>query len=95
MTKRKNYSAEFKAKVSLEAMREEHTLAELSLKYGVHVNQIRKWKIQASKGLVDVFSGKVISPDIRAEKELEQLHAKIGRQAVELDFLHKVSALLK
>ena len=44
MAKRKNYSAEFKAKVALEAIREELTLAELSRKYGVHPNMISGWK---------------------------------------------------
>ncbi len=43
MTKRKNHSAEFKAKVALEAIREELTLAELSRKYGVHPNMISGW----------------------------------------------------
>lgn len=95
MTKRKNYNAEFKAKVSLDALREEHTLQELSSKYGVHVNQIRKWKHQASSSLVNVFSDKSVRQNISQDKEIENLHAKIGRQAVELDFLHKVSALLK
>ena len=44
MKKRKNHSAEFKAKVALEAIREEITLAELSGKYGVHASQISTWK---------------------------------------------------
>ena len=44
MTKRKNHSAEFKAKVVLEAVREDLTLAELSQKYGVHPNMISGWK---------------------------------------------------
>ena len=95
MARRKNYSAEFKARVSLEALREEHTLSELSVKYGIHVNQLRKWKQQAASGLVDVFSRKAARQNIDREKEVDNLHAKIGRQAVELDFLRKVSALLK
>jgi len=44
MKKRKNHSPEFKAKVALEAIREELTLAELSKKYGVHPTQIGTWK---------------------------------------------------
>jgi transposase len=44
MTKRKNHSPEFKARVALEAIREEMTLAELSKKYGVHPTQIGTWK---------------------------------------------------
>ncbi|WP_417241134.1 transposase, partial [Celeribacter halophilus] len=44
MSKRKNYLPDFKAKVALEAIREEMTLAELSKKYGVHPNMISTWK---------------------------------------------------
>ena len=50
MKKRKNHSAEFKAKVALEAIREEMTLAELSRKYGVHANQISTWKLVENPG---------------------------------------------
>ena len=56
--KRKRYSAEFKAKVALEAIRGEATVAQLTVKYGVHQTMINAWKKQAVEGMADVFSGK-------------------------------------
>jgi transposase-like protein len=56
MTKRKNYSPEIKAKVALEAIREEITVAELSKKYGVHPTQIGTWKRAAIDNMASTFS---------------------------------------
>ena len=57
MKKRKNHSPEFKAKVALEAIREEMTLAELSKKYGVHPTQIGTWKRAAIENMTTAFRG--------------------------------------
>ncbi len=56
--KRKRYSAEFKAKVALEALRGELTAVQLATKHGVHQTMISEWKRQAVEGLASVFSGK-------------------------------------
>ena len=56
--KRKRYSAEFKAKVALEALRGELTTAQLATKHGVHQTMISEWKRQAVDGLSSVFSSK-------------------------------------
>ncbi len=53
MNKRKRYSAAFKAKVALEALRGEKTLAELSTKYGVHPTMITGWKKKAAEGMIE------------------------------------------
>ena len=58
MAKRRNFSAAFKAKVALEDLRGDQTLAELATRHKVHPNLITKWKRQAGEGLVDFFSGK-------------------------------------
>ena len=89
--KRKRYSAEFKAKVAMEAMRGELTASQLATKYGVHQTMIGDWKRQAMEGLVSVFLGKAEASEGIREEELEKLHAKIGQLVVERDFLAKAS----
>jgi transposase len=91
--KRKVHSPEFKSKVALAAIKGESTLAELSARFGVNQAQISKWKKEALEGMSDIFSGKVQKKDVVHEKEIEKLHAKIGKLTVERDFLEKVSKL--
>jgi transposase len=92
MTKRgtrKRYGAEFKAKVALEALKGEETQTELAARYGVHPNLVATWRRLAVEGLVGVFSGKTTHPDVAQEKQVNELHAKIGQLTVERDFLAK------
>ena len=89
MAKRRNFSAAFKAKVALEALKGDQTLAELAARYKVHPNLITKWKRQAGEGLVGIFSGKSASQDVSHEAEVKELHAKIGELTIEKDFLSK------
>ena len=89
MAKRRNFSAGFKAKVALEALRGDQTLAELAARHGVHPNLITKWKRQAAEGMVEVFSGKPARRDGAHETEIKELHAKIGELTIEKDFLSK------
>ncbi len=89
--KRKRYSAEFKAKVALEALRGELTVSQLATKHGVHQTLIGDWKRQALDGLVTVFSGKPEAKEGMREEDVEKLHAKIGQLVVERDFLAKAS----
>ena len=89
--KRKRYSAEFKAKVAMEALRGELTISQLATKHGVHQTMIGDWKRQAVEGLASVFSGKAEAKEGIREEELEKLHAKIGQLVVERDFLAKAS----
>lgn len=88
-TKRKRYAAEFKAKVALEAIKGEKTVAELATRFGIHPNQVGDWKRQAIEGLTEVFAGKTERNDIAHEAEIKELHAKIGQLTVERDFLGK------
>ena len=88
---RKRYSAGFKAKVALEAIRGEATIAELVSKHGVHQTLINAWKRQAIEGMAGVFSGKAEAAAAARVGELEKLHAKIGQLVVERDFLAKAS----
>ncbi len=88
-TKRKRYAADFKAKVALEAIKGEKTVAELATRFGIHPNQVGDWKRQAVEGLTDVFASKTERNDIAHEVQIKELHAKIGQLTVERDFLGK------
>jgi len=85
MGKRRNFTDQFKAKVALEALRCDRPLQAIAAQYQVHPNQVGQWKKQAVEGLADVFS-RGQQPGI-SEAEVKDLHAKIGRLAVENDFL--------
>lgn len=87
MTKRTRHSAEFKAKVALEAAKELNTLAELSSKYQVHPVQISKWKQELVEGAANIFSAKK-KPDTRNE-ELDNAYRHIGEITMERDWLKK------
>jgi transposase len=88
-TKRTKHSSEFKAKVALAALKEETTISEIAIKFGVHPNQVGEWKRRAVEGLADVFSGKIGQKDVDHETQVKELHAKIGQLTVERDFLAK------
>jgi putative transposase len=90
---RKKYDAAFKAKVALEAIKGDSTVAELSSRYEVHANQISKWKREALKGLPDVFSERRRNVDRQAEQLQAELYQEIGQLKVELDWLKKNLAL--
>jgi transposase len=94
MVSRRKFSSDFKARVSLEALREESTLAELSKKYNIHPNQISNWKQQAIEGLKSIFSSGHENVAIKHEDEVKELHAKIGQLTVERDFLVSASKVL-
>ncbi len=80
---RRNHGAVFKAKVALEAIKGEQTLVELSERFQVHPNQIAEWKKQLLERASEIFDKEKKSegPDVK------ELHAKIGKLAMENDFL--------
>mgnify|MGYP000173611250 CR=1 FL=1 len=83
---RRNHSAAFKARVALEAIKGEKTLAELAQQFDVHANQISVWRTQLLEGAAGVFGpdgGGVNDPPI----DVKRLHAKIGELTLENDFL--------
>lgn len=88
-TKRKRYSAEFKAKVALEAIKGEQTLAELATRFGLHPNMITNWKRHAIDNMAEAFSSKTEKNNSLNENQIKDLHAKIGQLTIERDFLAK------
>jgi transposase-like protein len=88
-TQRNQYSAEFKAKVALEALKEQQTLAELGASYGVHPTLVGQWKSQLREALPQLFADRRQKADRTAEELQAQLYQQIGQLKVELDWLKK------
>ncbi len=86
MTTRRRFSDKFKATVALEALRGDKTVQQIAAKHRLHPTQVTSWKRQAIDGLTGVFSDKVKRVE-NNEAEVKELHAKIGKLAVENDFL--------
>ena len=87
---RRRLDGQLKAKVALEALRNEATTAELAAKYQLHPNQIYAWKKQLLDGAAAVFSS-AASTEASREAEVTELYAKIGQLTVERDFLSRRS----
>ena len=88
-TRRRRFSAEFKAKVALEAIRGEQTIHDLASRYELHPNMITTWKRQAIDNMATVFAGTAERSNQAEEAQIKELHAKIGQLTVERDFLAK------
>jgi transposase-like protein len=86
---RKRHSAEFKAKVALDAIRNEVTAVELASKYGVHPTMIAAWKKDLLDGAAGIFD-KSRKSEKDVEKKLDHLYREIGKLKVDNDFLSKV-----
>ena len=89
MVNRRKFDDEFKARVALEAIKGELTLAELSSKFQVHPTMITRWKREMLENAPSLFSRKK-DPEIKELKDLnDELFKKIGKQDIELEFLKK------
>jgi transposase-like protein len=87
MKSRRKFSGSFKAKVALEAIKEQSSLSELSEKYQLDSGQISKWKREFLAKSAMVFD--LETPEKQTEKETQKLYEKIGRLEVQIDFLKK------
>ena len=86
---RRRHGAAFKAKLALEAIKQDKTIAQLSSEYEVHSNQITQWKKRLIQESPNIFSGKRKKAIQDEEKLQDELYQQIGRLKVELDWLKK------
>lgn len=91
---RRSHDATFKARVALEAIRGEKTIAQVAAEYGVHPNQIRQWRQKLLDELPQLFSDRRKSAEKDGEELQDELYRQIGQLKVELDWLKKKSQQL-
>lgn len=89
MVTRKRYDNRFKAQVVLEALKNQRTMAEIASEYGVHANQITKWKRRVLDELPSIFSNRRERDQQDNEALQAELYRQIGQLKVELDRLKK------
>ena len=87
-TRRRRFTAEFKKKVALEALRGAETVQAIAARHEIHPNQVSAWKRQAIEGVGAAFAGgsKGSSSD---ESRLKDAYAKIGELTLERDFFQR------
>jgi transposase-like protein len=95
MKERRRHSAEFKAKVALEAIRAQRTGNEIASAYGVHPVQVAQWKKQALDELPEVFADRRAKASQDEEALRAELYQQIGQLKVELDWVKKKAGLLR
>jgi transposase-like protein len=90
---RRSFSGEMKARIALEAIKGQKTIQEIASHYGVHPNQVTKWKRQAIEGAASIFADRRTQSDTSDEALKAELYQQIGQLQVELDWLKKKSGL--
>ena len=91
----RQYSAEEKTKIALEALKGELTLAQITSQYGVHPTQINNWRKLALEAMVSGFKDKRKNKDPGDGDLVSELYQQIGQLTVERDWLKKKSELFK
>lgn len=91
---KRSFDSKFKSRVALEAMRQDHTIAEIAGKYQIHPNLVMQWKKKLLEGASDVFMTKAERKAENKPYSEDDLMKKIGRLEVENDFLRNVSLAL-
>ena len=90
---RKQYSADLKAKVALEAIKGQRTIQEIGSHYGIHPNMVMNWKKQLLDGAAEIFSTGRANAGEADEQLKAELYQQIGKLQVDVDWLKKKSGL--
>ena len=88
-TKRQKFTDEFKAKVAIEAIKGQKTIAEIASEFEIHPTQVNTWKKHLLAGAADTFSKKIENKEAKHEKEKENLYSQIGQLHTEVNWLSK------
>jgi len=91
---RKKHSKELKARIALDAIKGQKTMTELASEYGVHANQISRWKKQLLDAAPDVFNQGKDKEAEKQEVEQDRLYKKVGQLQIEVDWLKKKTGYL-
>ena len=91
---RKRHTAEFKAKVAVEAIRQQKTSNELTAEYGIHATQINAWKKLAMAVIPQAFASPKETGPPSQQAEIDELHRQIGQLVAERDWLKKKSSTI-
>jgi len=91
---RKKHSNELKARIALDAIRGQKTMSELASEYGVHANQIGRWKKQLLEAAPDIFTRGKDKEAEKNEVERDHLYKKVGQLQIEVDWLKKKTGYL-
>jgi len=91
----RNHPPAFKAKVAIEAIKEEKTVSQLASLYEVHPTQIKQWKTLVLSNLENIFSDKRKSASQNQDDLIDRLYRQIGKLQVEVDWLKKKIGLIE
>jgi len=95
MARRRQFGNKFKTKVVIEAIKGEKTLNEISSIYGVHANQISKWKKKALELLPEIFSDRRSKENVNQVEDQAKLYQQIGQLTMEVEYLKKKLGLFQ
>jgi transposase len=96
MKSRKRHSAQQKAQIVLELLKEEKTVTQIASEYGIHPNQLHRWKKQALEGFPRLFEDERKNEqalEAEYERQLSDLYAEIGKLTTQLNWIKKKSGL--
>ena len=86
---RRKHTAEFKARVAIEAIRGVKTISEIAAEFEIHPVMVGNWKKDMLERLPELFENKNANKEKDTEKETEKLHRKVGQLTMEVEFLEK------